>query len=385
MTLLSFRRNRVDQVEPRRISAVEAAVTRATNSKGSSSASGADAAEARLGNAVRRLAAGGIITLPVSKSLGIWVIVKGQIPKGLLPGLQRDFTEAELTCIYSNIYKDSALPSEKPAALFVFGPPAVGKSTLCNARANELFGSSSNAVLIDGSEFRDVHSGYQAVAQHGTQRHVLHADAWPLFKATKASAKLKQRVFREAILSRQHLLIPDCAAPVAKVEEMLEQLIAAGYELHAICLWAPLSVTRARGEPRSLREGKLWSPKMYLVSTHNSLNLAQRFAEACGSKESASKPFKSFALWDNTTFPARQISLEEFELLSHLPVAEAEACAAELRAAAAEAEDADLGQVGDVDDAAAWRGRTEGLVVGTVLGAVAGGSLHAPLAACAIL
>ena len=45
-----------------------------------------------------------------------------------------------------------------------------------------------------------------------------------------------------------------------KVDELLQQLLEAGYAMHAVCLWAPLAATRRRGEPRSIREGKLWSP-----------------------------------------------------------------------------------------------------------------------------
>ena len=33
---------------------------------------------------------------------------------------------------------------------------------------------------------------------------------------------------------------------------MLDEVKAAGYEMHAVCLWAPLSVTRSRGEERSV-------------------------------------------------------------------------------------------------------------------------------------
>ena len=99
-------------------------------------------------------------------------------------------------------------------------------------------------MLVDGAEFRDVHGGYQAVALHGAAHKVLHADAWPLFKGSKVPARLKQRLFREAVADRQHLLIPDCANDLPKVDEMLEALAAAGYELHlvpAVSLARPLS------------------------------------------------------------------------------------------------------------------------------------------------
>lgn len=133
------------------------------------------------------------VTLPKSKSLGIWVIVKGQIPADLVEGLKREFTEDELASIYANVHRSVAPAAARPAALFVFGPPAVGKSSIADARAAALFGSVRNAVLIDGAEFRDVHGGYQAVAAHGKRHCVLHADAWDVFKATKLSARLKVR------------------------------------------------------------------------------------------------------------------------------------------------------------------------------------------------
>ena len=36
------------------------------------------------------------------------------------------------------------------------------------------------------------------------------------------------------------------------LQAMLDEVKAAGYEMHAVCLWAPLSVTRSRGEERSV-------------------------------------------------------------------------------------------------------------------------------------
>lgn len=194
------------------------------------------------------------VTLPQSLSSSIWIIVKGQIPQELQEELQRDFTDLELASIFANVHRTLAPSVERPKALFVFGPPAVGKSSMAHVRGIELFGGIENAVLVDGAEFRDVHGGYQAVAVHGKQHKLLHADAWAIFKDSKVPTRLKQRVFREAMHDRQHLLIPDCANDVPKVDEMLEALTNAGYELHCMCMWAPLAATRSRGEPRSLRE-----------------------------------------------------------------------------------------------------------------------------------
>ena len=248
-------------------------------------------------------------SLSRKKDLGIFAVVRGQIPKDLLTELQREFTEMELDQIYFCIHKSLAPRAEQPAALFVFGPPAVGKSSIANTRATALFGSPENAVLIDGSEFRDVHGGWREVTVHGTQHSVLHADAWDIFKKTKLSTRLKQRVFLESIRDRQHLVIPDCATELAKVEEMLAALVDAGYELHALCMYAPLSATRDRGLPRSRSEGKLWTPAQYYPSVLGSLEMATRFSRGLLEADDApaGRPnalYKSLALWDNTVFPA---------------------------------------------------------------------------------
>lgn len=259
-----------------------------------------------------------------------------EIPTDLLAELQRDFSEMELAQIYFCIHKSLAPHAEQPAALFVFGPPAVGKSSIANARATALFGSPENAVLIDGSEFRDVHGGWRDVMVHGTTHSVLHADAWDVFKATKVSAKLKQRAFREAIRDRQHLVIPDCATEMHKIEEMLDTLVEAGYALHCLCMYAPLNETRERGLPRSRSEGKLWTPTQYHPSVAGSLEMAMRFADglrgaASAPAGSAASLYKSLVLWDNTVFPATPVTLDEFCLLSAFSDKDADAHAARLK------------------------------------------------------
>jgi hypothetical protein len=85
-------------------------------------------------------------------------VVRGAIPPELLPGLARDFTQEERDAIYSHVNKSIAPSVPQPAALFVVGPSAVGKSVLSHASASVLFGASNNAVMIDGAEFREVHA-----------------------------------------------------------------------------------------------------------------------------------------------------------------------------------------------------------------------------------
>ena len=197
-------------------------------------------------------------------------IVREQIPPHLKKELLRDFSESEKQRIYARIHMHLAPSNPQPAVLWVFGPPAVGKSSLTAARAAALFGSPQNAVVVDGAEFREVHAGWQTVLVHGMVTGCLHADAWPAFKAVGKeesgdgiSGQLKSRIVSEAIRDRKHLVIPESCNQPKRLQSMIDEMIAAGYEMHAACLWAPLSVTAARGEPRSVHEGKVFSAKDY--------------------------------------------------------------------------------------------------------------------------
>ena len=148
-------------------------------------------------------------------------VVTDKIPPRMKGNLLRDFTEEEKERIYVRIHMISAPPqtgSSRPAALWVFGPSAVGKSALTDSQASSLFGTPQNAVLVDGAEFREVHAGWQAVVVHGMINGCLHADAWPAFKAVGKSSsatgdgisgQLKSRIVSEAIRDRKHLVIPE--------------------------------------------------------------------------------------------------------------------------------------------------------------------------------
>ena len=136
------------------------------------------------------------------------------------------------------------------------------------------------------------------------------------------STKLKKLILEEAINDRQHLIIPDCANQPKRLQDQIDSVKAAGYELHIICLWAPLSVTRARGEPRSMRDGKMWSPDDYETSTRGMATLALRWAEKM---REAPASYKSMSVWDNTVFPAQEVSLDRFVELSACGHAEADA------------------------------------------------------------
>ena len=259
----------------------------------------------------------------VASTATTFSVVTGQIPMDLSVNLQRDFTPEELETIWGRANKYTAPAVEKPACLWIFGSSAVGKSFIAGARAASLFGVLENAVLIDGTQFRFAHAGFQAVALHGQENRVLHADAWPTFKASALEVKdkkkltLKRRLLREALRDRQHLVIPDCGNNPRRLQELIEEVQAAGYEMHAVCLWAPLSVTRSRGEERSVTEGKLWTSTDYQASVRCTLALAMQWIDGMRDEPNS---FCSLELWDNTAFPATEVGLERYAslvLLSH--------------------------------------------------------------------
>jgi len=260
-------------------------------------------------------------------------VVAKCIPEDLFRELDRDFTEDEKEKIFARIgLKTAPQGHARPVALWVFGPSAVGKTFLSRTRAAELFGNSADAVMIDGAEFREAHAGFQAVAAHGIANHVLHADAWDTLKNTHADAsgegapnQLRARIIKQALAAKQHVIIPDCATNLKRVHGLMAAVAAAGYDMHAICLWAPLNETKKRGEPRSVQEGKQWSARGYPKAIVNTLKLAAEWGDARKQRE---LNLESVRMWDNTVFPSHEVSYEEFKLLVGMSQAEADQHAA---------------------------------------------------------
>ena len=115
-------------------------------------------------------------------------VVSGKIPPDLLVKLERDFTTEEVAHIFARIHRTIAYPVDppaRPAVLWVFGPSAVGKSSVTDSSATMHFGSPQNAVIVDGEYFREWHVGWRSVCLHGMQNHLLHKDAWSIFKNVK--------------------------------------------------------------------------------------------------------------------------------------------------------------------------------------------------------
>ena len=107
--------------------------------------------------------------------------------------------------------------------LWSFGPPAVGKSTMAEQKASELFGP-QGFVQVDGDEIRDLHPGFRRVTRHGREQQLLHKDAWEILKQTGQVEGLKKRIFYEAIEKRQNISLPDCGLKLERVMEMFRAL-----------------------------------------------------------------------------------------------------------------------------------------------------------------
>ncbi|KAJ9471008.1 hypothetical protein DIPPA_35446 [Diplonema papillatum] len=228
------------------------------------------------------------------------------VPEALADGLRRGFTDSERNSIYRETCVSTAERVGEPQALWILGPSACGKTSAQAFLAESVVGRTAGAVTVDGSIFRDSHAGWQAVKADGLRRSppVLHKEAWDLFKHTNASEGMKKEIIDAAVENRQHLVIPDVAVKASRVQAVMDRLRAAGYRQHVVAIFAPVEVTRCRGEPRAMTEGKAFSERGFRDSLRNSLAIVTAAAQAGDSVRT----------FDNTT-ALRRITLAEYEHL----------------------------------------------------------------------
>ncbi|CAJ1419969.1 unnamed protein product [Effrenium voratum] len=115
------------------------------------------------------------------------------------------------------------------------------------------------------------------VAQHGFKHKLLHADAWDKLKGTKYVENLKKEILSLAVQNRQDVIIPECAMQPERVHKMLRQMENADYEMHAICLWAPLDAVQHRGRQRSVKAGKAFNVKFHGPSCAGAVEFGKHF------------------------------------------------------------------------------------------------------------
>jgi len=250
-------------------------------------------------------------------------VVRGQIPQDLEEQLTQPFTEEERHRIFESVGLNQAerLPEGRsPIALWLFGPPAAGKTSISDDFEVEFFGRSGNAVCIDGSHVRDAHTGFQQVLQHGIENEVIHADAWTKLKATKHVERLKEEIFEIAVRNRQNVKICDACQKPDRVRKMLALLEGADFEMHALCLWVPEVATQSRGQHRSVESKRVLCTSLYASSSSATLDFAKHWDEQI---RQGNPRYKSLGLLDNTPRPPLRISLEEFEARTNWPSSEA--------------------------------------------------------------
>jgi len=237
--------------------------------------------------------------------------------------LTQPFTEEERHRIFESVGLNQAerLPEGRsPIALWLFGPPAAGKTSISDDFEVEFFGRSGNAVCIDGSHVRDAHTGFQQVLQHGIENEVIHADAWTKLKATKHVERLKEEIFEIAVRNRQNVKICDACQKPDRVRKMLALLEGADFEMHALCLWVPEVATQSRGQHRSVESKRVLCTSLYASSSSATLDFAKHWDEQI---RQGNPRYKSLGLLDNTPRPPLRISLEEFEARTNWPSSEA--------------------------------------------------------------
>jgi len=245
----------------------------------------------------------------------IFRVVRNQIPAELASLLTKPFTEEQRQQIFRQVGLYTAKRVQtpnRPKALLIFGPPAVGKSTISMEVAKSLFDNPGDVVIVDGNDVRDAHEGFRKVAQHGLMHNLLHSDAWDLLKGTKHVENLKKEIMNLAVQNRQDVIIPECALNPERVHQMLRQMENADYEMHAICLWAPLDSVQQRGSQRSLKAGKAYAPKFHTPSCSGSLEFGRHFDTKI---QESSRHYGSLICYDNTVKPSHPVHLAEFEYL----------------------------------------------------------------------
>ncbi|CAJ1452200.1 unnamed protein product [Effrenium voratum] len=245
----------------------------------------------------------------------VFHVMQGRIPTELLAALSAPLSDEDCTALYHEVGLHRALPvpkTERPKVLWLFGPPAAGKSTLAAEHSPTIFGINGSAVSVDGEEIRGQHKGFRRVAQHGLENHLLHKDAWGILKATGHVEGLKRTILRKAIQNRQNITMPDCALKPARVMEMLKEFQDADYEMHAICLWAPAHEAERRGRLRSVQTGKAYSPKFHRPSSDGTIEIARYWEEQM---RQGNKHFNGIKYYDATSLPACPVVLNEVENL----------------------------------------------------------------------
>lgn len=197
-------------------------------------------------------------------------------PGGETPRACLEFTDEERREAWNLSAFDTATRQDRPVALWIIGPSAVGKSTLANELAPELgipllrpgtgrpsiLASSSDtksvldAVIVDGHFFREVHSTYKIWSKSADW-----ASAYPALKPL--INKEKQELTKRAADERKHLVIPQTCLNLSKCLSEVQELVTCGYTNQVLAIFAPREEVARRGHAREQATGKRYAPSEY--------------------------------------------------------------------------------------------------------------------------
>lgn len=150
---------------------------------------------------------------------------------------------------------------QRPVALWIVGPSAVGKTMQSSLRAKHFgirdcddeFGCvGPDAVVVDGEFFRDTHEAYQAWTQ---------TDDWEAaYPAVKSRInREKKDMLNHAEELKKHLIIPQTCLDLPSCLDEVRQLTDGGYVNHVIAITAPREEVARRGTRRAMADGKVYN------------------------------------------------------------------------------------------------------------------------------
>lgn len=177
----------------------------------------------------------------------------------LMSALYRPFRAAEVDAARWEAGLGQATRQQQPVAVWLVGPSAAGKSYLTHDVAKG-FGiaflptDEPNAVLLDGSSFRNWHSGYQAVIQEGRRLHCVWRAAYPAMRSRLRHEK--SRLLRRATRDRLNVLIPHTCDYLSECAPLLYFLHRRGYTNHVVMVLGDREIIRKRGLRRARTTGK---------------------------------------------------------------------------------------------------------------------------------
>ncbi|CAE8693364.1 unnamed protein product, partial [Polarella glacialis] len=163
-------------------------------------------------------------------------------------------------------------------ALFVLGPSAAGKS---HALRNGSVEFPRGALTLDGGFIRSVSTSWSKALDIAKSKRLGGLTNYfkDYFKAPMD--KVKNQVVDEAIRSRANVVIPDTASDFKATTAMVSKLLAAGYSLRFMAVFADKEVCESRGSSRESEEGKKFSSKNWQPSVQSILDL-QAYLESSG-------------------------------------------------------------------------------------------------------